>query len=152
MEVAVLRVEHLLPAAHGCLLAVSDSSALIVTAALMRDQHRDLVVVCDSSGRLAGVVTKSDVVRQISQCAGAGCTTSISAVMSQAVVTCRAGDLLQEAWSVMKERHLKNIPIIDQGFHPIGVLNARDALEAFLEETKHEERLLRDYVTCVGYH
>ncbi len=148
----MLLVEYLLPTARGRLLAIRDSSALIDAAALMRDHDSDLVVVCDSSGRLAGVVTKSDVVRQISHCAGAGCTTAISAVMSPAVVACRLGDPLQEAWSVMKTRCLKNIPILDQEFRPIGVLNARDALEALLEETKHEEVLLRDYVMCVGYH
>lgn len=147
-----MRVEYVLPAARSRLLAIRDDSVLIEVAALMRDHKYDLVVVCDSSGRLAGVVTKSDVVRQISHCAGSGCTTAVSTVMSRTVIACRVGDMLEEAWSIMKERHLKNIPILDHELHPVGVLNARDALEAFLEETKYEEELLRDYVMCVGYH
>jgi hypothetical protein len=36
--------------------------------------------------------------------------------------------------------------------HPIGMLNARDALQLLLEEAQDEELLLRDYVMCVGYH
>jgi hypothetical protein len=32
------------------------------------------------------------------------------------------------------------------------VLNARDALEALLEEVEYEEVILREYVMCVGYH
>ena len=55
--------------------------------------------------------------------------TAASAVMTRAVVLCRPGDRLNEVWSVMKERHLKNIPIVDQDVRPLGVLNARDALE-----------------------
>jgi hypothetical protein len=35
---------------------------------------------------------------------------------------------------------------------PMRVLNARDALEALLEEAEYEEVLLREYVMCVGYH
>tara|TARA_R110000765_G_scaffold258133_1_gene358421 strand:- start:409 stop:573 length:165 start_codon:yes stop_codon:yes gene_type:complete len=35
---------------------------------------------------------------------------------------------------------------------PIGVLNARDALQVFLTEVEQEETLLRDYVMCIGYH
>ena len=69
----------------------------------------------------------------------------------RAVVLCRPGDRLNEVWSVMKERHLKNIPIVDQDVRPLGVLNARDALEALLKEVEYEEVLLRDYVMCVGY-
>ncbi len=75
-----------------------------------------------------------------------------SAVMTQAVIYCRPDDLLHEIWLVMKERHLKNIPILDRGSRPIGVLNARDALEALIEELEYEEVLLREYVMCVGYH
>ncbi|MEB6575510.1 CBS domain-containing protein, partial [Escherichia coli] len=67
-------------------------------------------------------------------------------------VYCRPTDLLSDIWSVMKERHLKNIPILDPASRPIGVLNARDALEALLEELEYQEVLLRDYVMCVGYH
>jgi hypothetical protein len=52
----------------------------------------------------------------------------------------------------MKDRGLKNIPIIDQAARPIGVLNARDALEVLREEVEYEEVLLRDYVMCVGWH
>jgi hypothetical protein len=52
----------------------------------------------------------------------------------------------------MKERRLKNVPITDLESRPVGVLNARDALEILLQEVEDEESLLRDYVMCVGYH
>jgi len=32
------------------------------------------------------------------------------------------------------------------------VLNARDALQALLEEVENEESLLRDYVMGIGFH
>jgi len=52
----------------------------------------------------------------------------------------------------MKNRGLKNIPINDQDSRPVGVLNARDALQALLEEVENEESLLRDYVMGIGFH
>jgi predicted transcriptional regulator len=55
-------------------------------------------------------------------------------------------------WIATKQRHLKNIPVIDSNSRPIGVLNARDALEVLLGEVENEEVLLRDYVMSVGYH
>ncbi|MDE2379944.1 CBS domain-containing protein [Bradyrhizobium sp.] len=145
-------VEAILPAARQRLITLGDEAPLIDAAGLLRDLEADLVVVRDSSGALAGVITKTDVVRQISHCQGASCMATASAVMTRPVVHCRPGDLLTDVWSVMKERHLKNIPILDINSHPIGVLNARDALEALLEELEYEEILLREYVMCVGYH
>lgn len=53
---------------------------------------------------------------------------------------------------VCDEQHgLKNIPVLDHGSKPVGVLNARDVVQALLEDVQYEERLLRDYVSCVGY-
>jgi predicted transcriptional regulator len=51
----------------------------------------------------------------------------------------------------MKERKLKNIPVVDQDSRPIGVLHARDILQALLAETQDEKSMLRDYVMGIGY-
>jgi CBS domain-containing protein len=144
-------VERILPAARKRLVTIRDNVPLIDAAILLHDPDSDLVVVCNSDGLLAGVITKTDVVRQISHCSGAGCMTAASSVMTRTVILCRPVDPLPEVWKIMKERHLKNIPIIDQDVRPLGVLNARDAFEALLEEVEYEEVLLRDYVMCVGY-
>ncbi|HVB82463.1 MAG TPA: CBS domain-containing protein [Candidatus Binataceae bacterium] len=145
-------VERMLPAARNRLVTIRDDAPLIDAATLLRDLDSDLVVVCNSDELLVGVITKTDVVRQISHCHGSGCITAASNVMTRTVILCRSGDPLREVWSVMKERRLKNVPIVDQDVRPLGVLNARDALEALLEEVEHEEILLREYVMCVGYH
>ncbi len=145
-------VEGILSAARERLITLRADAPLITAATLLRDLDTDLVVVSDTDGALAGVITKTDIVRQISHCQGAGCMAAASAVMTQAVIYCRPDSLLHEIWLIMKERHLKNIPILDRDSRPIGVLNARDALEALLEELEYEEVLLREYVMCVGYH
>jgi CBS domain-containing protein len=145
-------VESMLPAARKRLVTIGDDAPLIDAAKLLGDRHTDLVVVCRSDEMLAGVITKTDVVRQIRHCRGSGCTTAVSTVMTRTVILCHPSDLLQDVWSVMKERGLKNIPVVGQDSRPTGVLTARDALEALLEEVEYEEVLLREYVMCVGYH
>src|SRR6185437_14474417 len=103
-------VERILPAACERLITIGDDAPLIAAAALLSDLNRDLVVVRDSDGLLAGVITKSDVVRQISHCQGAGCMAAASDVMTRTVVYCRPGDLLRDVWLIMKDRRLRNIP------------------------------------------
>lgn len=52
----------------------------------------------------------------------------------------------------MKEHGLKNLPISNDHHHPIGILDARDALLLLLKEVQYMEVLLREYVMGVGYH
>ena len=143
-------VETLMAAARARLVTISDDAPLIEAAKLLR-AGTDLVVVCSPEGLLAGVITKTDVVDQISHCVGAGCTTAASLVMTRDVVACQPGDWLNEVWAKMKEHGLKNVPVTDRDCRPVGVLNARDALQMLLKEVENEESLLRDYVMCVGY-
>lgn len=143
-------IDRVLPAAAKRLVTVGYDAPLLEAARLLSGSS-DLVVVCTSDGLLKGVVTKTDVVRQIGRCQGSSCHLAISSVMTQDPTICRPTDWLHDIWSLMKERRLKNVPITDAGAMPIGVLNARDALEALMLEVEQEETLLRDYVMCVGY-
>lgn len=146
-------VERLLPVA-GERLAVIGDDALIRDAARMlsRTTQVKLLVVCCASGAAVGVLTKTDIVRQISHCQGSACALAVATVMTQNVVSCRPRDWLHDVWSVMRDRGLMHIPILDHDARPIGILYARDALATLLAETEYEEQLLREYVMCVGYH
>jgi CBS domain-containing protein len=120
-------------------------------ARLLNGPTVNLVVVSDNAGKMAGIITKTDVVARISQCTGCSCTMAAAEVMTTEVAFCRPDDWLNDVWTTIKDRSLKNVPVVDQNSTPLGVLNARDVLQSLLEGVEYEEQLLRDYVMCVGY-
>lgn len=121
-------VERLLPAAREKLVTIADDAPLMEVANLLY-KGTDLVIVCDSADLVAGVITKSDVVGQMRWCQGGSCTMAASLTMTRDVVNCRPDELLQEVWKRMKQRKLKNIPVVDKESRPVGVLHARDILQ-----------------------
>jgi CBS domain-containing protein len=143
-------IERLLPIARKRLVTIADDASLVEAAKLLR-AGTDLLVVCDSADLLIGVITKTDIVREISRCQGGGCTTAVSALMTRDPVLCRASDLLYDVWERMKARNLRNIPVTDRDCRPKGVCNARDILQVLLNESEYGEAILRDYVMGVGY-
>jgi CBS domain-containing protein len=143
-------VESLLPMAREKLVTISDDAPLIEAANLLR-KGNDLLIACGSAGLVTGVITKTDVVGQMSRCQGASCTMAAALAMTRDVVVCRPGERLQDVWKRMKERKSKNIPVVDQDSRPMGVLHARDILQVLLKESEDEESMLRDYVMGIGY-
>ncbi len=143
-------VEELLSKARERLVTIGDDAPLIAAAKLL-GTGVDLVIVCEKAGMLTGVITKTDVVVQISRCQGSSCMMAAATVMSRDVVVSRPADRLSDTWVHMKKRGLKNIPVVDESARPLGLLNARDILQALLSETQSDENLLRDYVMGVGY-
>ena len=146
------QVDKVLPMAQERLVTVNANGLLIEAARLLNGPQFNLVVVCDDAGKMAGVISKTDVVGRISHCTGCSCTMAASEVMTKEVAFCRTDDWLNDVWTVIKDRGLKNIPVLDESSIPVGILNAKDVLQVLLGEVEYEEQLLRDYVMCVGYH
>jgi len=143
-------VDKLLSAARATLVTIADDAPTLQAATLLQE-GADLVMVCDSAGALVGVITRTDVVRQMSGCRGGACTTTASSVMTRDVVVCRPDELLHDVWLRMKERGLKSIPVATKDLRPQGVLSVRDVLKVLLAESENEEAMLRDYYECIGY-
>lgn len=143
-------VEQLLLKARERLVTISDDAPLIEAATLLRP-GTELVIVCSTAGLLSGVITKTDIVSQISHCQGASCITAAAVMMTSEVLICRPTDSLGDVWERMKERGLKNVPVVDDESKPLGLLHARDILQLLLAEAESNENLLQDYVMGVGY-
>lgn len=143
-------VEKLLSVAREKLVTIADDAPLIEAAHLLH-KGTDLVVVCNSVGLVAGVITKTDVVGQMSRRQEASCAMAASLTMTRDVVICRPDEPLQDVWKRMKERKLKNVPVGGKDARPAGVLHARNIFQVLLEEFKDEKAMLRDYVMGIGY-
>ena len=133
------------------LVTLSADALLVNAAKLLSDTHISLVVVCNSDGAMVGVITKTDIVREIGRCGESACTTAVADVMTQDVAYCRPTDTLSDVLSMMEKRGFIHTPVVDEQFKPLGVMNARDALRALMAEGKYEMSLLRDYVMGIGY-
>ncbi len=144
----MLLVEHILPAARRRLITVEDDAPVLRSA----DPHVSLVIVCDAGGVVVGVISKADIVRQMSCCEGHACKIETASVMTRNIVACASRDWLSDVWQMMKNVGVRQTPILDDASKPVGIVYAIDALHALLKEAQDAEQLLRDYVTCIGFH
>jgi CBS domain-containing protein len=131
-------------------LAVIDLNASVQAAALSLSKPGiGLVVVCNGSGGAEGVLSKSDLVRHLADSTSS--TPSVSALMSRSIVSCSPQDDVHDVWQIMAARSLQNIPVVDVGARPLGVLDIRDAMKILFDQEEIQERMLFDYVTGLGY-
>ena len=132
-------------------LAVIDAAASIRDAAnLMTEPHTNLVVVC-RDGAAIGVVTKKDIVAEISQCEKFDLGAPVETVMTREVTHCISSDPLADVWKTMKARDIQSIPVLGDGGVPVGIVYARDALQCLLQEVETDDELVRDFISGVGY-
>jgi signal-transduction protein with cAMP-binding, CBS, and nucleotidyltransferase domain len=143
-------VINILPRALERLVVIEAQAPVREAAVLMSKPHTDLIIVCDH-GEMVGVLTKTDIVGQIGRCTGSSCTARVDSIMTRDVTYCRTHEILLDVWSMMSKRGLQRVPILDEARKPLGIIYAREALQALLSETEDNEELLRDYISGIGY-
>jgi CBS domain-containing protein len=122
-------------------LAVIDHRSSVCTAALaMCAAGIGLVVVFDGAG-------KADLVRHLATASD----TPLRTLMSRSIISCTPDDDLHAVWQTMTSRSLQNIPVLEAGTRPIGVLDILDAMHALFEQEERLETMLSDYVAGIGY-
>jgi len=70
---------------------------------------------------MAGIVTKTDVLRRIAGSPGAAGWLRAADVMTREVVHCRPADALEDVLRVMKDRALVHMPVVDSATRAVGV-------------------------------
>lgn len=91
--------------------------------------ERDVLKCWTLKGRLEGIVIKE--------------------VMTRDLVVAEAEDELSYAMSIMIQRKVRHLPVVDKG-KVVSVLSIRDVVKAQVSNLQAEVHYLKDYITEVG--
>jgi len=97
----------------------------------MRIQHVSAVPVVTTDGKLVGMLSEADLMRNFER-PDSGAPHTAADLMTRNVVTIRADASVAAAARIMVERGVKRLPVIDLAGRVIGVVCRVDVLRVFL--------------------
>jgi CBS domain-containing protein len=128
--------------------------ATIPQTATLRDAVRALgerrigALVVSGDGRaIEGIVSERDIVRAAAALGESSLDRSVGSVMSTDVITCAAGDGVDRLMSLMTERRIRHLPVVDERGHLTGIVSIGDVVKARLSELEHENHALAEYIS-----
>jgi CBS domain-containing protein len=112
-----------------------------VAAAIQKlvEHDRGSIPVCNEKSELVGIITERDIVRKCFVRSDALASIKIEDVMTKEVAIGTPEDNLDYAISVMKQKRIRHLPIVDSQ-KVMGIVSMRDLLDVQLSETKTEIR------------
>ncbi len=114
---------------------VSPEATLSEAAEKMRTLDVGALPVCDTAGRILGMVTDRDiVVRAIAENADPR-RTKVARVMTQGAIYCFADDDLTDAAKLMEQKQVRRLIVMDHDGHPVGIVSLGDLART------HQEKL-----------
>jgi len=110
-------------------------------------EHRvGALVVSAGSGRVDGIVSERDVVRQLQKVGAALLDQPVSAIMTADVHTADPDASLEDLMVMMTERRIRHVPVLVDG-RLAGIVSIGDVVKHRIGELQSERDQLTAYIT-----
>lgn len=103
------------------------------------------IVVTDTNGRVAGIISERDLVRAIAESGGAVLNETADRHMTREVVTCGREDNIAELMAKMTEGRFRHLPVVEDG-KLTGIISIGDVVKQRIQETESEVEAMRGYI------
>ncbi len=129
---------------HKELVSIGPNRPIYDALVVLAEYKIGALAVIDN-GKLVGIFSERDYAREVVLKGRSSRTTNISEVMTKEVLTANPGDLVDAAMSLMNEKRIRHLPIIENG-QVIGMLSSGDLVKETINYQKQLIALLEQYI------
>jgi CBS domain-containing protein len=115
--------------------------ALVVLA-----EYRIGALAVIDGDKLVGIFSERDYAREVILKGKSSKTTPISDVMTHNVITAKLSDTVEQAMTVMSEKHIRHLPVVDNG-KVLGMLSIGDLVKETIAYQQELIKQLQSYIS-----
>jgi CBS domain-containing protein len=132
----------------GVEVATIAQTATLTEAVGELGRRRIGALVVSGDGRaIEGIISERDIVRATAAGGADALGATVGSAMSNDVVTCCAGDGVDQLMSLMTERRIRHLPVVDDDGNLAGIVSIGDVVKARLTALEHENHALSRYIS-----
>ena len=132
----------------GTSVATIEQVATLADAIARLGEYGIGALVVSGDGRaIEGIVSERDIVRAAARAGASSFDATVGSVMSTDVITCAPGDGVDRLMSLMTERRIRHLPVVDDQGHLAGIVSIGDVVKARLNELEQENQALSQYIS-----
>ena len=125
--------------------AVAPDTPVADIARLLADRRIGAVLVRETGGRLAGIVSERDIVRCLARDGAAVLAQSAASLMTTVLHTARPETTVEQAMSMMTDHRVRHLPVLEGGAL-VGLISIGDVVKRRIADQTQEVDSLKAYV------
>ena len=138
-------VSQILDRKGSRVVAVSKEAPVLEAIRLMAEFHIGAVLVMQGED-LIGIASERDYARKVILQGRSSGDTPVSVIMTAPVVCVTPIDSVNDCMSIMTERHIRHLPVLE-GNRVVGVVSIGDLVKELIEDQKQEITYLQQYIS-----
>jgi len=133
-------------ASKGRRIVVVDIHTLILdVCAILDSEQIGSVVVLDTRGNIAGILSEKDIVRGLSRHGLKCAELHVGDLMSRSVVTCDLNSNIDSLMREMTSRRMRHIPVVENEVL-VGIVSIGDIVKNRVDELESESEMMQGYI------
>lgn len=125
---------------------ISSSATLHDLVNALNVHHVGALVVSPDGKKIDGIVSERDVVRAMPGKLDEITHMRVGDLMTAEVITCSPETSVAELMTVMTERRVRHVPVVDESGNLISIVSIGDVVKAHINDLDVERKALSDYV------
>lgn len=125
---------------------ISPSASVHDLVNALNVHHVGALVVSPDGRKIEGIVSERDVVRAMPGKLDRLVGMHVRDLMTVDVVTCDTNATVAELMTIMTERRVRHIPVVDADKQLVSIISIGDVVKAHITELDDERKALSDYV------
>jgi CBS domain-containing protein len=105
------------------------------------------LVVTGTTGTVDGIISERDVVRVLAAHGDKALARLVKDEMSSPVTTCSPDDEMTTLMSLMTERRIRHLPVVEAG-RLVGIVSIGDVVKSRVDQLERDRRELLEYVSA----
>ena len=142
-----MNVQSIIGAKGSTVATIAQTSTLREAIQALTERRIGALVVSGDGKAIEGIVSERDIVRATAASGPDALDSAVGSVMSTDVVTCAVGDGVDRLMSLMTERRIRHLPVVDERGQLSGIVSIGDVVKARLSELEQENHALSEYIT-----
>lgn len=139
-----MNIERILATKGEKVVTVRGDQSVKQAVRLLDDHRIGALVVLDSDGKLTGILSERDIVREAAR-NDRVLTLAVSAIMTRDVITGDSRDDLTSVATTMTERRIRHMPVLETG-RVVGIVSIGDVLKAQRDQLMGEVDTLQTQI------
>ena len=140
-----MTVTSILAAKGRNIFTIEPTADLSAAANLLAARRIGAVVVLGAGGRLVGILSERDIVRELAERGAAAMQETVGQVMTRGVATCSTDESINSLMERMTAGKFRHMPVLDNGT-VVGVVSIGDVVKERLVAMERETEAMRDYI------
>ena len=140
-----MKVADILRVKGSQVFSIGEDQTMLEAVRMLVDKNIGGLLVLDSRGDMAGIVTERDVLRECNRSFGLLDHTLVSQVMTRRLLTGSPTDEIEAVQGMMTERRIRHLPIVE-GRRLVGLISIGDVVKAAHKQAQSENRDLKDLI------